>query len=132
MARRRQQRRDSYGYDSRDFDNPDPRATLDAQVSESDFMAQIKQLAELCGWHAYHTYNSRRSAAGFPDLVLAREGRIIFAELKTQRGQLTPEQDDWLAALAPAESEFAAHEVAVWRPSDWDEIELRLRRECRL
>ena len=127
MASRRQKRRDSYGYDRHDFENPDPRAILDAEVSESDFMAQIKQLAELCGWRVYHTYNSRRSAAGFPDLVLAREGRVIFAELKTQRGQLTPEQDDWLAALAPAASEFADHEVHLWRPSDWDEIERRLK-----
>jgi len=71
--------------------------------------------ARLCGWLVYHTFNSSKSDPGFPDLVLVRDGRIVYAELKTEKGRLTKHQRDWLKAL-----DDAGQEVYVWRPSDWD------------
>lgn len=53
---------------------------------------------------------------GFPDLVLARE-RVVFAELKSERGKVQPEQSDWLERLRAAGAE--AH---LWRPSSWDDV----------
>ena len=62
--------------------------------------------------------------AGFPDLVLVhqRRKRIIFAELKSDKGSVKPEQKAWLAALqAVSEANEPAHfVVAVWRPRDWN------------
>jgi len=84
---------------------------------------------------------------GFPDLVLVRRevvrmsdtpdrcfhgvvifaqpnipcefpGRVIFAELKSMRGALTEEQQEWIDTL-----KAAGQEVYVWRPSDIEEIE---------
>ncbi len=52
---------------------------------------------------------------GFPDLVLAREGQLILAELKTDTGKPTDEQRAWLAALG-------AH-GRLWRPAHWDEVQ---------
>lgn len=75
------------------------------------------QLAQLRSWLVYHTRDSRRSQPGFPDIVLVK-GRLIFAELKSETGRLTPEQERWLAALRSA-----GCDVRVWRPSDWQEIE---------
>lgn len=84
--------------------------------SEREFQREVVKRALIFGWRCYHTYDSRRSAAGFPDLVLVRE-RVIFAELKTETGKLGKEQQEWIGALANAGME--AH---VWRPSDLEEI----------
>lgn len=87
-------------------------------VSEADFLATVIELATLCGWLVYHTYDSRRSQAGFPDLVLVRGGRLVFAELKTAKGPVRPAQQRWLKEL-----EASGVEAFIWRPKDWEEIE---------
>lgn len=88
------------------------------RITEKQFQQQVIDLARLCGFRVYHTWLSIRSAAGFPDLVLARPPRLIFAELKSDRGALTPAQHDWLTALRCC----AGVEVYVWRPADWEQI----------
>ena len=97
-------------------------AFLAPKISEAQFQAQVIRYAELMGWRAYHTYDSRRSAAGFPDLVLVKRPRIVFAELKSGRGRVSPSQAAWLAELRACRQE-----VFCWRPSDWEEIERVLR-----
>lgn len=80
-------------------------------------MAAVIALARLHGYRCFHTHDSRRSAAGFPDLVLVGRGRIIFAELKAEKGKLSPDQREWLGALRAA-----GGTTHVWLPSDWPEI----------
>lgn len=92
-------------------------------VTEKDFMAAVVQFAKLSGWLVYHPYDSRRSPAGFPDLVLVRGPWILYVELKTERGKLSKEQEGWLAVLRRAGAV-----VRVWRPSNWPEIEEVLKR----
>jgi hypothetical protein len=57
---------------------------------------------------------------GFPDCVLVKPGRLIFAELKTDSAKATcsPEQEEWLRLLG----ESGGCETFVWRPRHWDEI----------
>jgi hypothetical protein len=55
--------------------------------------------------------------AGFPDLVLVRD-RVIFAELKRDKGQLSVDQYEWLEMLKKTGAE-----VYVWRPCEWTKIE---------
>ena len=90
-----------------------------AAVTEKEFQSQILQLAKLSGWRCYHTHDSRRSAAGFPDPVLVRPPVVLFAELKSEGGKLRPEQSRWLAVLRTC----PGVEMKLWRPSDWPEIE---------
>lgn len=93
-------------------------------VTEKEFQEQVVTLARLQGWRHYHTFDSRRSPFGFPDLVLVRGGRIIFAEIKAERGKLTPQQIEWLNDL-----EANGHvDVFCWKPSDWPEVEKVLAR----
>src|SRR5919109_3207021 len=88
-------------------------------MTERQFQDHIQEIAAWSGWRqVYHTHNSIHSPAGFPDLVLVRKGRLIFAELKTDGGRLTAEQVAWLEELRGV----AAVETYVWRPSDIDEI----------
>jgi hypothetical protein len=73
------------------------------RVTEKQLQAQVVQLASLTGWRCYHTFDSRRSAPGFPDLLLVRPPRCLFVELKTTTGRLRPAQAAWLEALAEVE-----------------------------
>jgi hypothetical protein len=94
------------------------------RISEKEFQAQVLDFARLSGWLCYHTHDSRRSAPGFPDLVLVRPPVVVFAELKAEAGRVRVEQEVWLKALASSESV----EAVLWRPRDWPEIEQTLQR----
>lgn len=87
-----------------------------AGESEKSFMWRVIGHAEARGWKVYHVHFSQRSDPGWPDLVLVRD-RVIFAELKAEKGTLAKDQAVWLAALMRAGAE-----AYVWRPSDWDQI----------
>ena len=110
---------------------------LDDTIKESDWRTTVIEYAELRGWRVYHVTDVRKrlrshTSIGFPDLVLARNtyppgrlerltpngSRIVFAELKTEKGETTDEQDAWLNLLKAADVE-----VYVWRPSDWFKVE---------
>lgn len=96
--------------------------------TEDEFLSQVVAYAILHGWLVHHcrplrTKDGRwrtgvQGHKGLPDLVLARKGRVVFAELKAENGKTTPEQDLWLAALAGG-----ACEVYTWYPNDWPAIE---------
>jgi len=55
---------------------------------------------------------------GFPDLVLATQGRTIFSELKSANGRVDPDQRIWLDLLASN----SLNEVYVWKPIHWQII----------
>lgn len=104
------------------------RARAAVKISEADFQSRIMGAAKMHGWRRAHFRRAmnRRGrwetpvagdGAGFPDLVLVRGPRLIFAELKTDTGRTSPAQREWLAALGDT-----AAEVYVWRPRDWDTI----------
>lgn len=97
--------------------------------SEKDLERAVVELAILNSWLVYHTRDSRGSVAGFPDLVLVREGELIFAELKTEKGKLSSAQQQWLAMLATVSDESDPQvRVCLWKPQDWKTIEQVLRR----
>lgn len=88
-------------------------------VTEKQLQQAIVQCARMLGWRCYHTFDSRGSEPGFPDLVLLRPNSmtgnpLLFAELKTARGKLSSAQEGWLDAL-----ERAGQWTFVWRPADW-------------
>jgi hypothetical protein len=95
-------------------------AEYDAMVAktmtEKQLQAAIVGAAQRLNWLVYHTHDSRRSQPGFPDLVLVHVTRkvTLFRELKTMRGKVTTEQQQWLDALTNA-----GQDAAVWRPNDW-------------
>lgn len=103
---------------------------------EEALLSQVIDLAHIYGWRVAHFRPARVGKSwrtpvqgdgkGFPDFVLARDGRVIFAELKSNTGKLSDEQQEWLHALA-GEWETPNHKVYVWRPRDWDEIVATLR-----
>ena len=91
-------------------------------VSETQFLKSVVSVAEDGGWLVYHTYDSRRSQAGFPDLVMTQAGRTIFAELKSEKGRIKSSQQRWLDEL----EKTGGVEVFLWRPSDMDDVVKKL------
>jgi hypothetical protein len=99
------------------------RAALLATLTEREWQAQVLAWADRAAWRVYHTADSRRSAAGFPDLVLVKPGYpVIFAELKTVSGRLSLMQRIWLEELGACPGVL----VRVWKPSDETAIKAEL------
>jgi hypothetical protein len=61
-------------------------------VTEKDFQETVTSRAEDLGWWWYHVADSRRSRPGFPDLVLIKPPKVIFLEVKREKGRLTVDQ----------------------------------------
>lgn len=100
-------------------------------MTEADWLRQVIDTALLHGWRVSHSRPARTSQGwrtpvqghiGAPDLLLARGGDVICAELKTDRGRVSPEQHLWLAALGD--------HGRVWRPRDRDHVLARLARRA--
>ena len=82
--------------------------------SEAAFQSTVIDLAKRLGLLVYHPRNSRRDEPGFPDLVIVGTRGHLFRELKTEKGRIRPEQDQWLGRLARSGAD-----AGIWRPSDW-------------
>jgi hypothetical protein len=97
-----------------------------ALVTEKAFLDQVLGAFRLHKWRAFHVHDSRRSVPGFPDVVAVHRGqhRVVWVELKTERGRLSDAQLAWGEALLAA-----GHEFYVWRPSSWPSAERVMRGE---
>ncbi len=87
-------------------------------LSEREFQRQVMDLARIYRWRVYHPQLSKWSERGWPDLAMVRPPRLLFAELKTDRGKTTMHQDEWLELLRA----IPGIEVHLWRPADFDAI----------
>ena len=100
------------------------------EQSEKDFQAEVIKLAIKEGWpkeFIYHTYDSRRSRGGFPDLQMIRDDRLIVAELKKDSipdDKIPEDQAAWLEAY----SKVTVMSTHLWRPRDMEDIVRRLAR----
>lgn len=90
----------------------------DRKIPEAVLLAHVREHAAKNGWLVYHTYDSRRSEPGFPDIVAVRPNVVLFSELKTETGKLTGDQVAWSSLLSRA----ARVDYRLWRPSNNDEI----------
>ena len=85
---------------------------------ERQFQIAVEEAASRLGWSYYHTYDSRRSGAGFPDLTAWSGEHLIFAELKLgKRSKISDPQADFLRGLAQTPAR-----VYLWVPWEWDDI----------
>lgn len=73
-------------------------------MTESELREQVVSLAHALGWKVFslpinRTVRPVKDAVGYPDLTLARHGRVLFMELKTETGVLTDVQFAWMREL---------------------------------
>lgn len=97
------------------------------ELTEDELLRAVIDIAHLHGWRVAHFRPAQTQRGnwvtpvmadgkGFFDLVLVRN-RVLFVELKSQKGRLSPEQRDWADAVAKT-----GGATRVWRPSDLPEI----------
>jgi hypothetical protein len=118
------------------------RTTNDTPMREAELQDAIVEMAMMLGWKVMHTRPARTATGhwrtplqghrGFPDLCMVRPPRLVFAELKSASGKLTPEQEAWLDAIDKTADEHptgGGPETYVWTPKHWRDglVEERLR-----
>ena len=97
---------------------------------EDDFLKQVMEYAKLRQWRSAHFRPGMMASGrwvtpgtgdfkGFPDLVLVRDTRLLFTELKKDDGEMSPEQIDWMADLW----KVGEPELALWTPRDWNKVQ---------
>lgn len=99
------------------------------RLKESEFQQQVFDLAVWRGWRIVHFRPARvvkrgetvwrtpyTGHTGFPDLIIAKAGKVLICELKTETGKPSADQLAWLKEIGPVIGRL-------WRPSDWPEIE---------
>ena len=96
-------------------------------ITEDEWLRSVGDALDLTGWAWIHPRPARRaqgkwttptqgnSAKGFPDIVAVRPPRVLWLELKTERGRVSPEQDDWLERLRTSGQEA----YVIRLPRDW-------------
>ena len=87
-------------------------------MTERQLYEAVHKTAVLSGWLIYHTHDSRRSYAGYPDVSLCRAGRLWFMELKREGQRPTTKQKEWIDAL----NDVPGVSAAVIYPHDLDRL----------
>jgi hypothetical protein len=94
-------------------------------ISEREFTSLVIAVAQGLGWLTFHPRSAMERSGrwctptqgdvGVPDITLVRDGRLLFIELKSTTGRLSPDQREWLNALGQVPGVTAC----VMRPADW-------------
>jgi hypothetical protein len=105
------------------------RRVLDRATSEDALLRSIVDEAKLRGWLVHHSRPALSRVGryhvpiqgdpGLPDLILVKAPRVVFIEVKSERGRLSPEQDRWIDALDAC---WPGAECYVIFPRDRDRI----------
>jgi len=95
------------------------------ELPEKTLLDRLRQVARQTGALCYHTWRSKRSEEGFPDLVLVAGTTLYLLELKTTSGEVTAAQQRWIDQLQAV----TRIEARVVRPADLAAIEDGLRGE---
>ena len=89
-------------------------------MTENELKRAVLAIAKDRGWLVYHVTQSKvrgSQGKGYPDLTLARNGTVLWLELKQESGVLSTEQAAWGRNLPS---------WAVVRPSDLERVERML------
>lgn len=100
-------------------------AMVAATMREEVLQTRVEELLRTFGWWVFHDQDPRRNQAGLPDTIAMRPGRLLFAELKSEKGRLRPKQaevrghlEGVVARIAHGPYSPAPVSYYLWRPSD--------------
>lgn len=124
------------------------RKAAKPRIPEKAYQAQVIKIAKMLGWRVHHSRsvqlaNGRYATplqghAGLPDLILAKDGRVVFIELKGTGGSVQDSQLSWATALTGDEKiergrvyQCSSHAYVLAWPEHWDVLLSLLRGEPR-
>lgn len=95
----------------------------DQAQAHRQLLDRIINRCDQLGLMVYHNPESIRAQPGFPDLVIVGR-RILYREVKTGSGRLSPTQTTWRYKILAAGGDWR-----LWMPGDWagDQIERELK-----
>ena len=88
--------------------------------SEAEFIEKARALLDMCGWRWWHVRTSIGTNPGLPDIIAVHRTvirPILWIELKTLKGKVSPEQKEGIEILL-----FQGAEVHVFRPGQEQEL----------
>lgn len=71
-------------------------------MTETELKGEVLRVAYANGWTVYHVTHAPqrgRQGVGYPDLTLARDGKVVWIELKQEKAAQTSEQIMWMFAI---------------------------------
>jgi hypothetical protein len=91
------------------------------RLTETQLQNLVFALCNSMRLYCYHTFDSRRCAPGFPDLVIIGR-RVLWRELKGWKPSSVPSrhQVEVLAGLRNA-----GQDAAIWKPAQWFSGQIR-------
>jgi hypothetical protein len=103
---------------------------VNQRITETQLQTAILDCAAMLGWLCMHPRPARtkdgwrtaaegNGAAGYPDLTLARGGFLIFAELKSSAGRVSPKQQRWLDELTAVSVAANRVQAYLWTTEHW-------------
>lgn len=97
------------------------------KITEKQFSSQVEDLFDLYQWTWTHFRPGMMQSGrwvtplsgfkGFPDYCAVKKDKLIFLELKSDKGKTSPSQKIWLSKLKDA-----GCDVYVFKPSDFEKI----------
>lgn len=95
-------------------------------MTEAELQSAVTDMLDIYGWQWHHETDSRKSRAGFPDIIAVHPtGRFLLIELKgyDKRGRLgkvTDGQRQWIDVWRLAAIQTHPHRVRayIWDPAD--------------
>ena len=84
--------------------------TLLRAATEDELLTAATEALTLYRWRWTHARRSDRALTmghpGLPDIIAVRDGRVLFCEVKSQVGRLSPDQVLWLDALKECDVDY--------------------------
>ena len=75
-------------------------------VTETEIRKQVRDYLRIHKWFCFHVLQGLGAYKGISDLIAVKNGRVLFIELKTPRGQQSKYQRKFQADLEAAGGEY--------------------------
>jgi len=77
------------------------------KITETDIRRQVRDYLRIKGWFCFHVLQGGVGVyRGITDLIAAKDGRVLFIELKTARGRQSEHQKKFQSDLEAAGGEY--------------------------